>query len=162
MQYPQLDEEDQDRKAAELNDAVWSDIKSYAKIPERDMEWVRDFITVGEVYTLVRWNENAGEIRGYSPKMDDDGQPMYEADEFGVPTTEPVPDMDKPVFKGRFEYKDMYGFNITRDPGAKNSRDTRFLIHKELYDTKTLNSYVGLYVHLFYKSLIFVFVECTI
>jgi len=129
---PQDDLEVQDRKSAELNDAVAKDIKNYLKFKHRRRRWASDYTATGELGVLVRWNPDKGELRGYEQKVDDDGTPIF--DEFG----EPVPDMDLPVFKGQFEWVDLYPFNVWRDPGAKTLEDSPYLGYRELVDTKAL------------------------
>lgn len=161
---PQNEEETQDRKDAELNDSVLSHLKNYLKFKKRKKMWARDFFTLGEVTSVVKWNPRAGDIRGYEqlidesgqpvfqPAMDENGQPVMEPevdemgmpylDEFGQPlmrpVMEPVPDMNKPQYKGRFELHDWYAYNVLRAPSAKTMDASPYLIHKELHDTKTL------------------------
>lgn len=137
---PQLDTEIQDRKDAELNDAVLEDQKRKLKFKKNRRRWASDFFTVGEVHVLVRWNPEAGELRGYEQKVDETGQPVVTLgqDEMGNPVPQPVPDYDKPVYKGQFELKNLYGFNVFRDAGAKVLDDSPWLGHKELVDTKKL------------------------
>ena len=143
---PQNDEEDQDRKAAELNDAVLSDIKRYIKFKRRRRRWARDFFTVGEVCSITLWNPNAGEIRGYEQMVDEFGEPVFtiEQDEMGYPVEVPVEDKSKPIYKGQFKIRDFYGFNLYRAPSAKTMEDSPYLIHAELHETSDLKrKYAG-------------------
>lgn len=137
---PQLDTEIQDRKDAELNDAVLEDQKRKLKFKKNRRRWASDFFTIGEVHVLVRWNPDGGELRGYEAKVDEFGEPMVTLgqDEMGNPVAEQVPDYDKPVYKGQFELKNLYGFNVFRDCNAKILDESKWLGYKELIDTKEL------------------------
>lgn len=131
---PQDENEIQDRKDADLNKAVITDVKNKMKFRARRRTWANDFCAVGEVGVIVRWNPDKGELRGYEQKIGDYGDPMF--DEMG----QPVPDETLPVFKGEFEHEDLYGFNIWRDPGAKTMEESWFIGVKKLADSKKLSA----------------------
>jgi len=127
---PQRDLELQDQKSAEMNYSVWKDAQHRWRIPEKQREWVADFVRVGEVAMMLTWNPDAGEIDGYEPMMDPRGEEVI--DENG----DPVPDEDKPVFSGGFEFERLYPFNLLRDPASKNMRESPFLIVRKLVPLK--------------------------
>lgn len=124
---PQRESELQDQKSAEMNNSVWQDGVHRWDIERKKREWVSDFVRIGEVATLIRWNPDIGDIIGYDPIVDEEtGEPVV--DEWG----EPMPDEDSPVFSGGFEFERLYPFNLLRDQSAKNMHESPFLIYRKL------------------------------
>jgi hypothetical protein len=127
---PQREGEMQDQKAAEICQSVWRDARHRWRLDEHDIESVADYVRIGEVCTKIWWDPNIGELKGYEPLTDEFGDVLV--DEFG----QPLPDEDKPVMEGGFEFQRLFPFNLLRDPTAKNFRESQFLIYRQLVDMK--------------------------
>jgi len=133
---PQRKEELQDVKSAELNGAVWEDIKHRHRIREKIREWANDFITIGEVWVKIYWDPNAGKFVGYEQEVGDDGECLYDED------GQPMPSK-RPVFTGDISFERHYGFNVLRDPNAKEVKESYKIIRK-MVDKKELQAiYAG-------------------
>jgi len=131
---PQRESELQDQKSAELNNSVWQDGRDRWRIHDKQREWVADFVRTGEVAVLIRWNNDIGEIVGYDPMLDENGEMIL--DEFG----EPVADEDSPVFQGGMEFERLFAFNLLRCSSAKNMRESPYLIYRHLMPMKQAKS----------------------
>lgn len=129
---PQLEYEIQDQKAAELNQSVWDYIKDNYKIGEKTRRWASDFCGIGEVFLKLFWNPDKGDFIGYNQSTSADGAPLFNND------GSPMPDNDSPVFSGKLEFERVFGFNILRDPSAKEMEESPYLIYRKLADTKEL------------------------
>lgn len=127
---PQREGEMQDQKAAEICQSVWQDARHRWRLDEHDIESAADFVRIGEVCTKIWWNPELGKIKGYEPLTDEFGDVLV--DEFG----QPLPDEEKPVMEGGFEFQRLFPFNLLRDPTAKNFRDSKFIIYRQLVDLK--------------------------
>lgn len=127
---PQLDHEMQDQKAAELNKAVYKDARYRHKWDEKWRTYADDFVTVGEVCVMIRWDADAGELIGYEPSIDDlTGMPYDDG------TGEYVPDLTKPVYTGDFVFDRLFGFNLIRDPSAKSMEESPYLCIRKMKET---------------------------
>jgi len=132
---PQRDSEIQDQKSAEMNHSVWQDGRNRWRLKDKEREWIADYVRIGEVAVLIRWNPDIGEIAGYDPLLDEQtDEPLL--DEFG----QMMPDEESPVFSGGFEFERLYPFNLLRDPAAKNMRESEFLIVRKLVPKKVAKS----------------------
>jgi hypothetical protein len=138
MVAPQNDVEMQDKKAAELNQAVWEYMKDKYDLKRRKRRWAKDFVDIGEVCTKIYWDPNAGDLIGYAPKMIGEGE--YEYDEKG----EMIADEEQPIFSGAFEYEPIQGYNLLRSPFAKCMEDSPYLIVRKMVDKNLLKKlYAG-------------------
>lgn len=133
MVGPKNPTEMQDVKDAEMNQAVWQDIKHRHKIEARTDDWADQFVGIGEVCVKIYWNPNAGAFKGYEPKVNEEtGEPEMQDDPsgameemqlpdgsiVGMPLQVPVDDEERPIFSGDFEYEDVFGFNLLRESGT--------------------------------------------
>lgn len=148
---PKNENELKDQKAAELNKAVWEDIKTRHKMKQKIREQVQDFVRIGEVHTKVFWDPNKGTFLGMHPKMDEQGMPVMpddfkeedlEFDEMGNPTNMPDPVME-PKFSGDLVYERIYGFNLFRAKEAKNLDESWFIGIRKMMDVEELRRMVG-------------------
>jgi hypothetical protein len=106
------DSELSDQKAAELNHSVWEFARNKHHMDEWVHERAEDFVGIGEVATKIFWDQNVGEYKGDGP--------------------------DGPVFSGDFVFEEVFGFNLLRDPAAKNWKDCRYGIIRKMVKTKDL------------------------
>jgi len=131
---PQLDGEIQDQKAAELNKAVWIDIKSRNKIARKTRLWASDYCGIGEVHLKVFWDPDLGDFKGYNQKLDELGMPMVDE------MQQPVADKEDPVFEGGLSFERIFGFNFMRDPGAQSLEESPYVINRKMVLTTDLKS----------------------
>jgi len=129
---PQLEDERQDQKAAELNKLVYDDARYRYKWDALWRKFADDYTTIGEACCMIRWNPEKGQIVGYEPLLDPNGQPYY--DEQG----QQQPDPNKPVYSGDFEYRRIFGFNLLRDAGAQSGEDSPWLCERQMEYTDDL------------------------
>ncbi|MBX3017989.1 MAG: hypothetical protein KF767_08875 [Bdellovibrionaceae bacterium] len=128
----------QDKKAAQLYQAVKLFGDKRYKLAERREKWIQDFVEIGEVATLVIWNPNKGDLINYHQKVDEEGQALFtapdgsEVRQTGNPELDqmlkPAPDKTRPVFSGDFVFENIYGFNLHRAPDADDMDDSPYVI----------------------------------
>jgi hypothetical protein len=134
---PKNENELQDQKAAELNQAVWRDIKSRHNFKDRVREFAQDFVRIGEVCVKVFWDEMRGEFLGYEQAVDEMGMPVF--DEGGLP----VSDKSKPRFSGDLVFQRIFGFNMFRAREAKSMDESWFIGHRYMEDIDELKKRIG-------------------
>lgn len=135
---PQNDLEMQDRKAAELNLAVWEDAKRRYNLKDKQREWASNFVEIGEVGCFIYYEPNSGALKGYEPLVDE-ATGLTILDEQG----HPVADEKKPIFEGGFTFKTIFGFNVLREPSAMDMRGSKYHIIREMVDRKVLEQAYG-------------------
>lgn len=131
---PHNDNEMQDQKVAEMNLAVWQDLKARNKVLKNTRDFIDDFFQLGEVACKVFFDPNKGQLIGHQAQMDEFGQPRM--DEMG----QMVADTEKPVMSGDFVFERIYGFNLIRAREAKTMEESRFLCFRKMAATKDLLS----------------------
>jgi len=155
---PNNEKENADQKSAELNNSVWQYAVSHHKLKEKIAQWADDFVGIGEVFLKLTWDEDKGDLVGYEQAVDENGQPMFEQPEMPqgmdpmmmqqgmmppqMMQPQPVPDEDKPVFSGDFEFKRIYGFNIRRPNGVQSLDDAPWLAEVDMVPVKEVKSWV--------------------
>jgi len=129
---PQNENELQDQKAAELNLAVWQDIKEKNRFKEKVRQWCHSFVGIGEVAVKVFWDATKGDLVGYEPQASEDGYPILDEN------NQPVEDESKPIFSGAFVFEEVYGFNLLRKVAAGSMRDSECWIVRKMTETDDL------------------------
>lgn len=136
---PQNDLEMQDRKAAELNQAVWMDGKHRYKFKEVFKDFVHNFVEIGEMCCFMYYDPFVGEITGYEPLVDEMGMPVVDP-----MTGQPQEDRSKPTKQGGFQFKNIPAFNLLRCPSASSMKSSPYHIIREMVDKKELEAqYAG-------------------
>lgn len=133
---PKNEKELQDQKTAELNNAVWQDLRKRQGLRLKTQSWCKDFIDLGEVALKLFWNPNKGRFMGYQAETDELGNVL--TDENGQPTPSKTP-----VFEGEIEFERIWAFNLLRDPSAKTMDDSAFFIYRKMIDIAKLKALVG-------------------
>lgn len=134
---PKNEKEMQDVKSAELNEAVWKDIKDRHKFRQKIRNWIKDYVGIGEVAVKIFWNPHAGKFLGWKPAIDEEtGMPLPGEDGQGVAS-------DEPVFSGDIEFERIWGFNLLRDPTAKSEEENKLWIVRKMVDIEKLKAMVG-------------------
>jgi hypothetical protein len=131
---PNQEQDMQDKKAAELNLAVWENAKFRYRMREKIREYVRDFVGVGEVCVKMYYNPNAGTVTGYRQAVDELGQPAI--DEQGQPAADP----DQPVFSGQFEFERVFAGNVLRQIGGRSMKESACWIIRKMVDVEELKA----------------------
>lgn len=116
----------QDKKSAELNLAVKQDFDYRYRGQERTRELCEDFVGIGECAEKIFWDPNAGDLKGYEQKTDENGD--LQLDENG----QPMADETRPVFTGGFVFERIYGMNMLRHASAKEMRDSECWIIRKM------------------------------
>ena len=106
---PYNQDELQDVKAAEMNQSVIDWVKQTNNWPERQEKNAHDFTTIGEVFGIVRFDYTKGPVIG----QDDKGQPRK---------------------LGEFVIDRIFGFDMKRDPNARDNNETRWWIKESMVD----------------------------
>jgi hypothetical protein len=132
---PQNDMDMQDKKSAELNQAVWEDAKNRYKLKEILRELYNNFVEIGEMCCFIYWEPAAGDLVGYENATDEQGQPIVDP-----MTGQPQPDKSRPKFSGGFEFKNIPGFNLLRAPQAKMMKSSPYHILREMVDAEELKT----------------------
>lgn len=136
MVSPKNPNELADKKAAELSNAVWEDLKIRQNFKDKNHQWVQDFVDLGECICKVSWNNSKGDFLGYEQAVDPDtGDLVYDVNEAG----DPVPVASKkPVFSGDLELERIYGFNLLRAPEAKSFDECEWFCYRKMVSVKEL------------------------
>lgn len=114
----------QHQKSAELKNAVWADGKNRHDFNQLINQLAADFCGIGECALKLWFNPMAGKFLGMEASMKD-GQ--VELDEMGQPVAS-----DNPKFAGDVIAERIFSFNIIRQAGAKNLKDSEFLCHRKM------------------------------
>jgi hypothetical protein len=146
---PKNESELDDQKSAEMNQAVWQDMQDRLGVPDLVDEWADDFVTLGEVAVKVFWDPSAGKVKAYDQKLADDGQPLF-MDPQGGETDKPQygddgaslfdPAPGTPKYSGDIVFETIHGFNLLRDPEAKDLSKSPYLIVRKMTDVKELQA----------------------
>lgn len=143
---PKNPTEIQDQESAQLNEAVWVDVKYRHEMDARIDDWASQFVGIGELCVKLFWDPTAGDLQGYEPLVDEQtGQPVMEPTgeidpQTGQPGMKPKDDKDRPKFSGDFAFEDVYGMNLMRECGTQNMRGDkeRCWIIRKMVDTEEL------------------------
>lgn len=125
----------QDQKEAELNLAVYQWAKARHRIREKIRQWADDFVKVGEVCVVLKWDPTKGDLKGYEQKLDEGGQPLFEDggfDEMGLPIQTPVADETRPVYSGDFVFERTFAANLLRHVSADSMRESECLVVRKM------------------------------
>jgi hypothetical protein len=134
---PKNENELQDQKAAELNHAVWKDVKARHRWNDKVREIVQDFNRIGEVFHKIYWDENKGKIVDYAQAVDEMGMPVMDA--MGQPQKDP----SKPIFSGDFVFERIFGFNVFRAKEAKSMMESWFIGYRKMVNIDDLRARIG-------------------
>jgi hypothetical protein len=134
---PKNENELQDQKAAELNHAVWKDVKARHRWNDKVREIVQDFNRIGEVFHKIYWDENKGKIVDYAQAVDEMGMPVMD------PMGQPQKDPSKPIFSGDFVFERIFGFNVFRAKEAKSMMDSWFIGYRKMVNIDDLRARIG-------------------
>lgn len=128
----------QDKKAADLNAAVWNDGQTRYELKSVFRDLIQNFCEIGEMASFIYWDPNAGELKGYHPLVDEEsGQPVL--DEMGQPQQDP----EQPIFTGGFGFKNIPGFNLLRAQNAKSMKTAPRITIREMVDRAELDAIYG-------------------
>jgi hypothetical protein len=123
-------------KSAELNKSVWAYAKEKHQMKMKVLRWAKEFIEVGEVFTKIFWDPNAGRFVGYEQAVDEEtGEPTL--DEMG----QPVPS-EKAVFSGDLMFGSILAANIIRPIEAKTIEDAAWLCERQMVSLDDLKNMV--------------------
>lgn len=132
---PKNKAEIQDQKAAQLNKAVWDDIKNRHDFRAKVHNYVSDFVIQGEVVVKCFWNPNKGKAVAHESKLDEQGQIVLGED--GQPVA------GNPIFSGDLEFERWFSFNVMRDAGSRSMEDARWIGGRKMVEISTLKAMVG-------------------
>lgn len=121
---PNNERENADMKAAELHKSVWEAIKYNNKIEKKHNQYANDFIVIGEVFVKIFWDETKGSPIDIGEAFD----PMT-----GQTTSQRM-------MSGDLVFERIFGFNVFRDPTAKDLDDAAWIGYRKLVDTKSLKN----------------------
>lgn len=138
----------QNQKQADLNHSVWRDAWERNNLDDLRDDWCDSLIGIGEVWTQIYFDPDAGPVTSVEQKVDDTGAPLYFDSEGNetVETTDPisgapynpVPDPELEHHAGEFCFKEHYGFNVLRPAEAKDLRKSAWLCTREMVNKEYL------------------------
>jgi len=134
---PRNEQENQDRKCAQLSNAVWQYGKDEIRFDMKLLSLAKDFVDIGECATKTFWNPHAGTFKGYAQAVDPMGQPAVGED------GQPAPDTSNPIFSGRLEIERILPTNLLRDAGATNMDESPWIGCRKMVPQAELKSMVG-------------------
>ena len=121
-------DEMQDQKTAELNNSVWDFTKRKHKMRKKIRKFAKDFVNIGECYCKVFFDPNKGQLIGYEPQTNEDGEPSYTAD------GDMIPDKNKPRMSGDFVFERILPFNLLRCPNSQSLQESPYLIVRKMVE----------------------------
>lgn len=130
---PDKESELRDRKQAEMNQAIWDTGKRAINFEDLREEWGSDAMELGEVHTGLFYDDSIGKTIGFEPLLDEMGQEVVDPQ-----TGEPVPDESKPIKEGAVVAEEIHGFNLIRDPNAKDFSRSPWVCHRKMVDVAEL------------------------
>lgn len=133
MIAPQNEMEMQDRKSAELNQAVKVDAENRYNLRDTFRELKHNFVEIGEMCVFMYWDPEGGELRGYEPKLGPNGEQLVGED------GQLIPDKEAGIFTGGFQFKVIPGFNLLRPASAKNMKKCDHII-REMVEIEELKA----------------------
>lgn len=128
---PKHDSEMADKKAAQLNNAVWKDISHRHKMSEKIADWAFDFTVMGECIAKVSFDPNKGKFLGYDQVLDETGMVVVDPE-----TGEP--EKGAPKFAGDMFLERVEAFNLLRDPSAKYFDEATWVCYRKMIAVKEL------------------------
>lgn len=132
---PNNEAELQDQKASELGNSIWADVKKKNDWKNRRAQFGSDFVDIGECAVKCFWNPDLGEVIGYEPKRNPEGEPVV--DETGEMVASEIP-----VRTGQISIERILGFNLLRDPSAKSKEESKYLIVRYMADVEEVKDWV--------------------
>ena len=120
---PRNKNEMSDQKAAELHQSVLSYIKEINDCEQKNLEYLEDFVTIGECGTKITVDPMAGKLLGEVIEKDEFGNPIM--DEDGAPKI-------KKIYEGKFNEEIITGFDLLRSPASYSFDESPYLIHRYL------------------------------
>lgn len=134
---PKNETEIQDQKSAELNKAVLEHLKQKLHFKDQRRTLCKSFVDLGEVCIKAFFNQNAGDLLGYEQAVDEMGMPVFDMQ--GMP----VPDLQKPKFKGQIDVQEIYGFNIFRPLACTDLKKPEWFGHRQVMQISDLKDIYG-------------------
>jgi len=119
---PNNESEIQDQKAAELNGSVWEYVKKAHNMKHKIQRFIRDFVDVGEVWCVAKWDTDLGRPVPGQQIMDPETGEV-------IQTTEQSGDM---------YYDRILGMNMIRDPDGQEFELCRWFCSRKMHDTNEL------------------------
>lgn len=136
---PRNEKENQDRKAAELNDSVWQYVKDVDDLDMLIMDLGKDYIDLGECATITYFDPHKGKFLGYEQQIDPTtGQPVMDEE-----TGQPAQDEQSPRFKGKVCTEKILPTNLGRDANATSMKDSPVLWVRKLVPFEQAKALVG-------------------
>jgi hypothetical protein len=123
--YPKNGAELQDQKAAELNQAVYSDLDHRHRLKSRRWEHCEDFVNIGETWSEILFDPTAGTQLPPKPVLNELGQPVFDP-------LSGQPMMEDGGFTGDILFKRHFAFNILRASEAKSLDESKHFIIREM------------------------------
>jgi hypothetical protein len=144
---PKNEKEIHDQKVADMHHAVWRDGYDKYNIEDRIDDWADSYVQIGEVAVKLFYDPSRGQVKAYEQKVNDEGVPLFIAPD-GTETVDdgslmgaqfsPAPDKEKPIRKGEFVFKEIYGFNLLRPADCKDMKDAEWLGERYMSDKDAL------------------------
>lgn len=125
-----------DKVYAEISRSVWEDGKYRANYSKLRRISVDDYFDLGETWIKLTFEPDLGEIIGYAPASDENGQPIL--DEMGQQT----PDKESPVMEGDIKQEILKSYDIFIDKDALSIDDSQFIGIKKLVSTDELKQQI--------------------
>lgn len=132
---PKSESELSDVKSAQLYGSAWEDISYRHKFQKKLSEFIADFIDIGEMICVLKFDLNQGKFLGYEAETGEDGQPAV--DEKGEPK-------GTPKFTGDHVFERVFGFNFLTDTSGISFETSRWVGVRKMVPVKDLKkTYAG-------------------
>lgn len=135
---PKNPKELEDKKAAEMNKAVWKDIVSTHALEQDIQDWVDDYTVIGECAVLLRFNPNIGKLVGMKQALDKEGNPAFKEDG-------EMKASDEGEMSGDLEFVTIYASNLIFPDGALSFKKSPWVGVKELISNEDIEAWLENY-----------------
>lgn len=125
-----------DVKQAKLSRSVWEDYIYRSNYKMKQRKSVENFFTLGECWVRLLFDPSAGEIIGYEPMLDENGQPMVDMQ------GQPAIDESKPVFRGDFITDLIPAYDVFIDKGSRSIEESPYIGIKKMVQKDELTSMI--------------------
>jgi hypothetical protein len=131
---PKNREEIQDQKAADMHGSVWTDMKQELNYPTKKRELVQDYIDLGEMCLVVKYDYDRGGFLYYEDDIDPETGDLRRDDD-GAPKP-------RPVFAGQIVWERILGFNMLTPPNARSWEESEYVIIRKMMARATVEHMV--------------------
>lgn len=118
----------QDQKSAEIHASIIEDYKIQNRFKAQVRRWAENYVTVGELFLNIFWDDNKGNLLGHEEVRDE---------RTGEVTG------TRPIFEGDAVTELVYAWDMRMDPGAKTFDEACWVGYEKMVDQNIILKLFG-------------------